>query len=162
MEKYNLTDRLLQKVFNRLVDAKVISWSEIQERVRPYEDSEHLQTVTVRILPREKVDFPLPVYEADHPEIRGFVKDITEKGLGIKGIEARVDQVKTLVIPADELFQVSPLHVTARCRWAQIQPDGHYVGGFEISKVTAGDLTELCKLIQSLTLADRSLLEREY
>jgi hypothetical protein len=81
MEKYNLTDRLLQKVFNRLVDAKVISWSEIQERVRPYEDSEHLQTVTVRILPREKVDFPLPVYEADHPEIRGFVKDITEKCL---------------------------------------------------------------------------------
>ena len=110
----------------------------------------------IRALQRDKVEFPLPIYERDKPESRGTISDITVMGVGIKGFETEVGDVRQFVIPADEFFQVNPVEFKARCRWVKRdESDGECVSGFEIMKVSKGSLAGLRRLIQGLTLSDR-------
>jgi len=104
---------------------------------------------------REPRHYPftvLSVYEESAPQVRGTVFDITEKGLRVIGIEARVDEVKRLVIVAKKLFKVAPITLEAVCRWCEgNRPDESPDSGFEITGISEGDALELQGLIQMLT-----------
>ena len=164
MEKYGLTDEELGIVFRKLIAAKAIQPSEVNAEPVPAAKMPYPEMASdFRISLREQLDFPLPVYEKDFPETRGLVKDVSSKGLGVRGIEVGVGDVKTLVIPAHELFHVNPIEVDATCRWvAQKGISGDVEAGFEIINVLSGSLEELQMLIRSLPLEDRVAMRKKF
>jgi hypothetical protein len=162
-QKYQLTPGKLEFIFNKLLEAKAISAAEIEDRRGgrargPYPE----MPSDFRISVREKLDFPLAVYEKDMPDIRGLLRDISEQGVGVKGIEAAVGDQKTLIIPAHELFHINPIEIEVICRW--VATEGSYgdpVGGFEIVNLIEGSMEDLQMLIRTLPLEDRIAMRKK-
>ena len=156
MEKYKLTARGLHSAFRKLLAAKVIKSSELESRQSGYDET--IDVDDVRAMQGFKVEFPLPIYESDNPESGGIISNMTVMGVGIKGYHTEVGDIKEFQIPADQFFQVDPVEFKARCRWLKRDDsDGECISGFEIMKVSKGNLAGLRKLIQGLTISDREL-----
>ncbi len=84
---------------------------------------------------------------------RGTVKDITEKGLAVMGIEADVGELKTLVILGDDIGLVDPFELTAECRWVGSEgSEVQSVAGFRVIAISDQDLQILRKFIDFLDL----------
>ncbi|MBI4964658.1 MAG: PilZ domain-containing protein [Desulfomonile tiedjei] len=149
--KYKLSPEELQVVFRKLLDAEVLSpfefqaWSIFCNKTVPLKH--------VRLFRRDRVNFPLPIYEADEPENRGKVVDISANGLGVTGIEAVVDDIKTFVIPTDELLGLPPLVFEARCIWIAQNgtEEGRSKGGFYLIDASAKIWQELRRYIREQT-----------
>ncbi len=155
MEKYHLTAAAFQKVLGKLVDLGVELPPACQD---PKHQPEYLakgQSESSRLSFRHEVDFVLPIFDEKNQEILGIVLNITESGIGVRGIEARVGETKTLVIPADEFFDVRRLRFEATCRWRSQDPsDGEHVAGFELGGLSSNDVKEVRRLIQLITTMD--------
>jgi hypothetical protein len=103
----------------------------------------------VRETDRYVLDFDIPVYEEGSSEIQGRVHDITEKGIGIRGLSLKVDEVKTLVVLGDAFGVVAPFELRAICRWSGLDGnDGQYAAGFQILEISNEAMEELRKLIK--------------
>ena len=161
MHKYGLTHKGLRSVYKKLLDANLIDPSHLKGRVGdPLYFTTGPLDVTVRTmvarLPRRNVYMPLPVQDASNPELKGTVIDISERGLGVKGLKVKVDEVKFLAVKANKFLEVKPFVVKAKCRW--VKP-GHEVketqAGFEIISITPGALQQLRDLIEKLEYVDR-------
>lgn len=152
MEKYKLTALGLQSAFTKLVDAGALHPEEIFGRLPDYDST--IGVEGLRLLQRQSLEFPLPVLDVERSGVSGSVRDISRSGLGIVGIDAKVGETRALMIPADEFFQIEPIVFRAVCRWMKKnESHAEYVGGFQIVEVSQGDLKQLRKLIQSLTLS---------
>ncbi|MBM3299649.1 MAG: PilZ domain-containing protein [Deltaproteobacteria bacterium] len=151
IEKYGISSQTLQRVCKKLLDSRALP-----DRYSDWDFPLQSTTVVqenIRRLQRHFVDFDLPVYEESQPEVLGKVRDITEEGVGIRGIEAQVDESKRLVILGDIFGEIAPFELQARCRWIRrLEPDGELVSGFQFTKITDYALQELRKLIQLITL----------
>ncbi|MFC1836355.1 hypothetical protein ACFL2Q_16810 [Thermodesulfobacteriota bacterium] len=102
-----------------------------------------------RGLQRYLLDFEIPIYELEHPESLGRVRDITEIGAGTVGVSAREGEVKTLVVLGDFMEDVSPFEFQAKCQWAKKdRGDGGMVAGFRITDISEADAEELQKLVE--------------
>jgi len=158
MAKFKLRKTGLAVVFNKLVEAGVITDAEIQQR-SPTRGVKEFMPAEFRHLPRTDLDFPLPIHDRSDPEVVGVVNDMSDNGVGIRGISAEVGEVKQFIIPADELFQIAPVEFNALCRWMSKDPaDGTYLGGFEIVDLLSGSIGDLQVLIHNLTLEDRATM----
>jgi hypothetical protein len=151
--KYNLSAKGLQSAFRKLLESKAIRTSELFGRVSLEDDT--VAIASTRLLPRDELEFPVPIYlcEGTQPTVRGIIKDITEKGFKICGIESKVDEVKLFAIPSDKFSQVEPFAFRAKCRWI----DGDGCAGFEITQISERGERELQKLIRFLTLREAHL-----
>src|SRR5208283_758419 len=120
----------LQSAFKKLLNAKALRTSEVFGRVSLEDDT--VAIASTRLLPRDELEFPVPIYllEGTQPTVRGVIKDITEKGLKVSGIEAKVDDVMMFAIPSDKFSQVEPFAFRAKCRWV----DGDGCSGFQITQ----------------------------
>jgi hypothetical protein len=148
MHKYRLTYRGLQSVFTKLVESNVIDSALLEGRIVPQLSTE---TTVVTRLPRKDIFVPLPVEDAANPECRGIVTNITERGLGVKGMNAEVDEVKKLVIKPDKFFQLTPFKLQAKCRWVNPADEVQEVlAGFETIAIRHSDLQKLRNLIETL------------
>jgi hypothetical protein len=148
MHKYRLTFRGLQSVYRRLVDANLVDADILEGRIIPQQNAE---TTTITRLPRKEIYLPLPVHELDNPGMQGMVTNLTDRGMGVKGLRAKVDEVKTLVIRPDTIFQLSPFILSAKCRWIKPSDDEKEMqAGFEIVYVAHGELKKLKNLIDTL------------
>jgi hypothetical protein len=158
--KYKFTSSVLQAVLKQLVDIRAISRAEIFERFTPSEkDSaeEDVQIASLRKLPRHMALFPIPIYDGKNPKISGMLRDLNEKGVGVSGIDTTTGETRTFVILGDEFVAVEfdTFSFDAVCRWVRIEDDGSpYISGFEITRIDDKDLTELHKLIMSLTVVE--------
>ncbi len=158
MEKYKVSARGLQSVFQKLVDRKAIDSKDIEDRSQPYVDTitlEQRQNHQRHYLPK-----PVPIYESKDVvniyerkdlQNKGRVNDITERGLGVVGLDATVGETKSFVIVADEFVELDPFSFDATCRWVQLEESGEYSAGFEIGRISERALKELRKLIELLT-----------
>lgn len=98
---------------------------------------------------RYRLYFNVPVYELDRPEVVGVICDVTETGLGVVGVDAQVDEVKTLVVEGDSFGDVAPFEFQARCCWIDKDEETDEVrAGFEITDITAADRRQFNKLIE--------------
>lgn len=101
-----------------------------------------------RVFDRHGLDFVIPVYDIQFPEVHGRVRDINEEGLGVTGISAGIHDVKTLVVLGDEFGEVAPFEFEAVCKWVKRDvADGRSLAGFRITNISEYDLQELRKLI---------------
>lgn len=97
---------------------------------------------------RHGLDFVIPVYDIEYPEVHGRVRNINEKGVGVTGIPVGIHDVKTLVVLGDEFGEVAPFEFEAVCKWVRNDPaDGHQYAGFKITHISEHDFQELRKLI---------------
>ncbi len=113
-------------------------------------------TVTVRdmrTLPRYYLTVAVAIYESDQPEKRGQLRSITERGIGITGIEARIGETKAFVIPCRDYLEVDQISLEAECRWMipKKGPD-QWMGGFQITKISKADLKHFRELVQLAVL----------
>ncbi len=97
-----------------------------------------------------RIPYFVPVYEKKDLKKKGMLRDITEKGLGVRGLPTEVGKTRTFVIaPADHL-DIDPLVFDVRCRWTKKGLNDEPVAGFEITKISGPTLRELRKLIRLL------------
>jgi hypothetical protein len=153
MERYNLSAKGLQRAFQKLVEMKAMSPAEIDSRGQPAEDTIFFNSM--REIPRNYLVVPVKIQDLDgNPRTVGTVRDITEKGLGITGIQAEIGESKTFAFVADEFVTVGPFSFKAVCRWMERgRPEGS-VGGFEITEISADDMDKLRQMIEDLTFGD--------
>jgi hypothetical protein len=148
MSKYKLTFRGLQSVFRQLVDLKLADSAVLKERILPRLKTE---TTVVTRMPRKEVFVPLPVQDADNPDVRGIIINITERGMGVKGLGADIDEARNLVIRPEKFFQLRPFILRAKCRWVEPSDDPkETLAGFEIISITPEELQKLKDLIGTL------------
>ena len=163
MKKYSLTPKGLSIVLNKLVEIRVLSFEDLQRREPDFENGEVYNPPSdFRRFERDQVDFLLPVYEQKNPQARGLVLNISEQGMGVRGIRSGVHETKTYVIRADEVFQVEPIVCEATCRWMTLNREDRYcVGGYEVNAFLSGDFKTVQHLMRALTLEERLALKEK-
>jgi hypothetical protein len=155
-EKYKLSPNSIQRIFRGMIDGEIMTISELAGRYALFDDTAQQGIDSVRLLFRHVVNFVVPIYEKTKPKTLGVVIDITEGGVGLKGIEAIAGESKNFVIPADNFFDVAQFEFLARCRWANREEStGKCIGGFEITSISSRASVELLKLVQLIELANQ-------
>lgn len=153
MNKYKLTPRGLQSVFRKLVRLKAIKSEEVYSRPQLQQDS--LVVMPARQLERYYLDFDLPIFETKNPANSGFVCDVHEKGVGVRGLDAEVGYTGLFAIQLDPLMSGEPLVLELTCRWARLlNNEDTKRSGFEITKISHFDSKRLNELIQLVTFGD--------
>lgn len=147
MEKYRLTYKGLKSALQKLLNVQAISPEELYERFPLYEV---ITADDMRRLVRSPLPYPVPVFESSHPEPKGQVRNITEQGIGVKGIECRVGETKHFVVDATEFATVELVSFYAQCRWVKKKTSGEYVAGFEITRISKESFHDLKKMIHLL------------
>ncbi|MFH0824674.1 MAG: hypothetical protein V2B18_18115 [Pseudomonadota bacterium] len=154
MEKYGLTVGGLNSIFRRLLDAGSINDYELEGRM-PTTEEPTKQEEPIRQDPRNYVVVPLPIYDLDDIAIEGNVVDITEHGVQVAGIEAKMGETKRFLIQPDEFVDVFPFQFDAVCRWVDLKKEpGTCLGGYEITGISQGGVHQLLKLIRLLTFGE--------
>ncbi len=109
-------------------------------------DNSH--TTSTRVLDRKRVYVDLPAYDANRSHRKGFVIDITSRGIGLKKIHTTPGDVIQWVICADEHFPVERFSFVAKCKWTAIdQFNNDPLSGFQIIRISPEDSARLRKFL---------------
>jgi|SRR5271157_1431905 len=151
--KYGLSTSGLCTIFEKLVDSEAMSHSELSEWSPLY--SLRTRYKESRSYPRADLSVRVPIYDLETGSI-GILRDISEKGLRVAGIDANVGQVRAFQIPIDMLMQAEPLLILAECKWAKTRgkTKEYVVAGFEIIDLPAKDRNTLQNFISILLLSE--------
>jgi hypothetical protein len=146
MRKYKLTEKGFRSTLRKLVLAKALRKTEIERFYARYPD---LFVGDLRLSSRTGIKFPLVVCAADNPSSKGFVKNISEKGIAIEGFESRIGETKELKILSSEIAECATIVLEAKCMWIEGQEgeDEEPVAGFQITSISKSAMKELKKLI---------------
>lgn len=148
MAKYEMSFQALQSAFGQLSSSGLISRKELHSR--SIDNAEKDTTTVTTRLPKDYLLVQVPIYDSRNPEIKGVIRDLTQQEIGIIGIEARLDDVKSLVILTGKSRWVVKVMLKAKCRWVKKDSEGEYVCGFRITDITKDNLEKLRILIQEL------------
>ena len=146
MDKYELSAKGLQSVFQKLIEAGVVTETELEDRVPFSQLTADLSKV--RDLPRNYTVFRVPIYDAMHDRLLGRVVDVTEKGLKVIGQKVEAGTKMHLIVQCPDLLDFVPIEFEAICRWSKSEEEGSFAGGFEITKIEERHLSELRKMIE--------------
>ncbi len=154
MKKYGLSHKGYQRLLRILVSEKVIEHAELYERSPTYKAMADI--LSARHFPRVSVPLPIRVYH-DETSQKGFVRDISENGFRVAGIEANVGETMTLRIPLNELAQGKPLEFDAVCRWSKTagKTKRYVLSGFEITGVSEEARSQLVELLDLFSSQSR-------
>ncbi len=153
MSKYSLSAKGLDSIFQKLVEARAVKKEELFSRIVGCVDTVNLENE--RCFLRSYPAFPLPIYETDNVHVEGTIRDISERGIQVSGIEAQVNETKEFLVRADEFQDIYPFVIKAQCRW--VHRDGNqaeYVAGFEITEITEEALRQLRTILRTLSFCD--------
>jgi hypothetical protein len=151
--KYKLSAKSLQNVFKKLVAGKAINHSELYERSPLYR--ERIDHIRARAHPRADLGVRVPIYDIGSGAI-GVLRDLSETGLRVAGIESGVGRARTFQIPIDMFMQAEPLLIIAECKWVAIKGTHkrYPVAGFEIMDLPDKDGLVLRNFIKFLLESD--------
>ncbi len=102
-----------------------------------------------------RVPYMVSIYDLRRLHVEGTVRDISETGFGVRGIKAAVGEVKTFIIPVEEVVDIDALIFAGICRWTSTDLDGQWLTGFELTKISEENLRHLRRLIRFLSEDDR-------
>ena len=150
MEKYKLTPRGLGTVFRNLLNSRKVRFAHLLKRSEVQANLPEL-VADLRSESREHLEFLLPISDSENPENTGFVHDITDDGVGARGVKAQVDEIRTYIIAADDYFRAEPVVFKGICCWVDEKEDRWESGaGFKVVKPLQGSLEELRRLVEAL------------
>ncbi len=109
-------------------------------------DNSH--STNTRVLDRKRVYVDLPAYDANRSHRKGFVIDITSRGIGLKKVHTTPGDVIQWVICADEHFPAERFSFVAKCKWTSIdQFNNDPLSGFQIIRISPEDSARLRKFL---------------
>lgn len=153
MEKYHLSSEGLGFVFQTLTDTQVITLEQMYDTPSSSHDTVFVDDS--RELPRHCLAMAVEIYESEHPQIRGMLCNINEKGIAITGMAIGVGDTKTFVIPTGHFIKSDQIIFEARCQWAEkARGTGEWLSGFAITGISEECLDDLRRLIESLPFLD--------
>ncbi len=145
MDKYRLTTKGLRIAFQKLVEVNVMSGEELSNLKSLYDVSAE----GLRQFQRKPMKLPVRIFDGGDPFKSGLVKDISEKGLCVKELEAKVGEVKSFIIRLGSFGESSTIVFQARCRWVKKSSVSGktQLAGFEITDISSLDFGQLNRLI---------------
>lgn len=149
MGKYRVSVNSLHNLLRKLVELKAVQKSAVQALISSTQ--EELAVKEMRKEPRHYVFVSLPIYDVSNLLEEGQVVDLSEGGLRITGIGAKVGETKEFLIHPC-LAHVLPFCLEAVCRWAARTEQEPWFAGFQITSISEGSLVELRKIIDMLTI----------
>ncbi len=151
-EKYQLSQTGLETALKHLLKEGFLVSAELIGRGGLFQRAVSAEPER-RQLARRSPALQVAVRDGGKPDRSGTVKDISERGLAVRGIEAQVGEVKTLAILGDDLGYVDPFEVEAQCRWVtRGGADEGLVAGFLIVTMSDEDLASLKMFIHLIDL----------
>lgn len=150
MQKHHISAKDLRQLYRELVETKSVDIAELYCRPVYWDNS--VDQEPRREFPRLLLAFILPVHDMLDPEVKGIVADVTEKGMKLEGIEARVGEKRRLVINPSRFGNLDPIAFEAECRWAKTSEGGaRPTAGFRITDISEAALQELRRFIRFVT-----------
>ncbi|NTV58344.1 MAG: PilZ domain-containing protein [Deltaproteobacteria bacterium] len=149
MDKHRFSLKVLRFVFRRLLNAGAITKEELDAQATLYKNPVDLKGVRKWI--RKATVFPVRIYDSGNPFATGYVRDISEKGVCVEGIEAAVGEIKNFIVRSGAFGEGHTVVFEGKCRWvnpAEQSPEKKWVAGFEITSISSLDSGELRKLIR--------------
>jgi uncharacterized protein (DUF433 family) len=151
MTKHGLSSEGLRRALQELIDAKTISPEDLYSASSSVHDTVFVENR--REVTRYHLAIEVIVYELIHPETKGTLVNVADKGVAITGIEANIGEIKTFIIPAVDFIRVSPMRFEAECKWAgRDSVTGEWNCGFEITNISEASWENLRTLIQAASL----------
>lgn len=124
----------LEKIVVDLVQDDSVQGDQITGDVRSWGKS---QSANLRAYPRYKLGAAISVCFRDNRSKLGFLRDVTEQGLGIRRLESRAGEQKDLILLGDEFGEVPPFECRVQCKWAHWDERlGCHDGGFLIVDIS--------------------------
>jgi hypothetical protein len=95
----------------------------------------------VRRFPRKAIGYPLFAYDRGDELESGRILDISERGVRIQGIAAKIGEARSFVVFFGAGVRRLPFGFDAICRWVDSGPEwrGLPVAGFEITQISSLD-----------------------
>jgi hypothetical protein len=153
MRKYELTRKQLRSVLEQLVDAGSLARNDVTKEFSAF--SEENRPSEMRAMPRIYLDSELEIFCLEKPEVKGVVSDISEIGIGTKGIAAQPEEPKNLVIIWQDISGIRTMEIEATCRWSQqSESTGNWLAGFRINKVSGRNLTTFRQFFQRVPFVE--------
>jgi hypothetical protein len=152
MVKYQLSRKALGKLFEKLLESRLIAHDELYKVSSLYK--EKVDKTMTRLHARADLKVKIPIYDISSSKI-GLVRDISERGLRVAGIEAEVGEVKTFQLSIDSFIQADPLLVLAECRWVEMKGKNkkYPVAGFELKDLSEADEKALRTFVDFLIVS---------
>jgi hypothetical protein len=150
MQRYGCGYKALQALFKELLDDGLIDPGELYGR-----SSLYMRTVAAQAdLPEDRqghyLAFPIPVYDERDPSIVGRMRYVTDDEVGLIGIDAQVNETKSLIILPEKFIEIKSFKFKARCKWVRREAEGAYTG-FEIVNISDDAFARLQQLTEALT-----------
>jgi hypothetical protein len=148
-QRYRLSPEALKLTIAKLVEHRLIGEDELICRGARIRQEFH--AFVQRQAPRYCPTMAVAVLEDQDPANRGTLLDISERGVGVLGIESAAGEVKTLTVLGDELGEFDVFTFDAACRWTKTK-NGLVVAGFEITRISEEILLELVEWMRVCTI----------
>jgi len=151
MKRFGISAKGLSSLFKKLVEAGVLAPEEFYGRPR----SDHEFVLDMRDMHRRYLAVTTHIWEADRPEVKGWLLNVTERGLGTVGLRTYVGDTKDVVIDARESAKIDSIRAKVQCIWSGRQDsDGQPTAGFQIVEISEDALANLKDLVKRLTFTE--------
>ena len=151
-EKHGLSTIMLRNVAKELLRQRPTVSEDQPDKSSRKADPEDSVIWHIRGTQRHYTPFWVSVYDEARREI-GHIGDLSEEGLSIEGVEAKVNEIRTFLVLAEEFQGIEPIEFEAACRWVKKEDNnGDCVAGFEITRISEEDMVEYRKLIDLAAL----------
>jgi uncharacterized protein (DUF433 family) len=150
MQKHGLSYLELEEIFNRLLDADLVTRGELYGRSSFFSDTHAMDTVPESSA--HYLAFPIPISDAMNPKVVGRLRTVGDTEVGVVGIEAQVGEARSFVIFPEKFVDIRAITFDAVCAWAAEHPEGYYAR-FEITSISEQDRVHLKKMMEALTFS---------
>lgn len=150
MEKYKLTPDQYLKVLSQLSNKFLASNKQTDIIERSNDDPSKKGK---RVRGRGHLLYRVTVQDSENLDNCGTLNDITEKGLQIYGLPARVGETKSLMIRSESYVREPPIVLEATCRRMEHSDEsGKPLAGFEITRICREDLQAMKRIVDELAV----------
>jgi hypothetical protein len=149
IDKHGFPSKAYKKILKVLVLRGAIPHEDL------YRDSAMYRDIVDIFASRRTRRIPVPlgvrVFE-DKTHQKGFLRDISEIGLRVAGINAKLGEIMHLRMPLEEFSWDRPIEFQAVCRWGKIKGKKrkYIVSGFEIVEISSEIKTKYMNFIELL------------
>jgi hypothetical protein len=151
MEKHRLSPRELRRAFEKLIDLEGVDFTALYRP--PIHPEINISDACSRKTERHNIAFRVPIYEPHSPDVQGAVRNISDQGIGISGIEATPGEIKSFVIESKHPAGIEQIQLHAECRWTDTDSTtSEPVGGFRMTRITRRNRIELQRLVEFVSV----------